>query len=193
MKVVFFEDVEGTAQVGEVKDVKNGFARNFLLPRGFAAAANRENNQRGLALAQKETRRLAKLDGEARSIVAQLGEHVVVLEVKVGENGRLFGSVTNRDIVAKLQAQAGVAIDAHILQLPDPIRDLGDRTVTIRFTRNISFELPVSVVPDEDSKVTLARIEADRAVAAEAEAKRNAEVEFERAQRRGRRNRDDDE
>ncbi|MFN0093880.1 MAG: 50S ribosomal protein L9 [Dehalococcoidia bacterium] len=191
MKVVFFEDVEGTAQVGEVKDVKNGFARNFLLPRGIAAPSSRENIQRGMALAQKEERRLEKLDGEARKVVEIIQSHTVVMEVKVGESGRLFGSVTNRDVAAKLNSQAGTSVDAHIVQLPEPIRELGDRPVVIRFTKNVSFELPVSVVPDEESKATLARVEAEKAVATEAEAKRQAEIEFERQQRRGRRNRED--
>ena len=66
MKVVFFEDVEGTAQVGEVKEVKNGFARNFLLPRGVAGSTSKDNLQRANSLAQKEARRQEKLDGAGR-------------------------------------------------------------------------------------------------------------------------------
>ncbi|MBK7330215.1 MAG: hypothetical protein IPI85_14385 [Dehalococcoidia bacterium] len=74
MKVVFFEDVEGTAQVGEVKEVKNGFARNFLLPRGVAGSTSKDNLQRANSLAQKEARRQQKLDGEARGVTDKLDE-----------------------------------------------------------------------------------------------------------------------
>ena len=73
MKVVFFEDVEGTAQVGEVKEVKNGFARNFLLPRGVAGSTSKDNLQRANSLAQKEARRQEKLDIEARDAVLESG------------------------------------------------------------------------------------------------------------------------
>ena len=191
MKVVYFEDVEGTALVGDVKEVKNGFARNFLLPRGIAGPSSRENLQHANSLAQKETRRLEKIDAEANKLVAQLGETKVTIEARVGENGRLFGSVTNRDISAKL-AESGIEIDAHIIMVTEPIRELGEHLVNIRWTRNVSHLLPVEVVPDEASKAVLARIEADRAVAAEAEAKRLAEMEYAMQERRGRRRRDDD-
>ena len=123
MKVVFYEDVEGTALVGDVKEVKNGFARNFLLPRGLAAAASREHLQRANSLAQKESRRLEKMDAEAGKLVEQLAALSITIEARVGENGRLFGSVTNRDVAAKL-AEAGVDIDAHIIMLTEPIREL---------------------------------------------------------------------
>ena len=191
MKVVFYEDVEGTAQVGDVKEVKNGFARNFLLPRGLAAAASRENQQHANSLAQKESRRLEKMDAEAGRLVDRLSGMAITIEARVGENGRLFGSVTNRDVAAKL-AEAGVEIDAHIIMVTEPIRELGIHNVNIRWTRNVSHLLPVEVVPDEASKAVLARIEADKAAAAEAEAKRVAEMDYALQERRGRRRRDDE-
>ena len=110
MKVVFFEDVEGTAQVGEVKEVKNGFARNFLLPRGVAGSTSKDNLQRANSLAQKEARRQEKLDGEARGVAGKLDGYTVTIEARVGETGHLFGSVTNRDIAEQLTARAGVAL-----------------------------------------------------------------------------------
>ncbi len=186
MKVVFFEDVEGTAQVGEVKDVKNGFARNFLLPRGMAGSASKDNLQRANSLAQKETRRQEKLDADARGLSEKLAGYTITIEARVGENGRLFGSVTNRDIAEKL-AERGHEVDPLIILLPEPIRELGARPVTVKFTRNVSVEITVDVGPDEESKPVVARLEAERAAQAEAEAKRVAEVEYAVRQERARR------
>ncbi len=177
MKVVFFEDVEGTAQIGDVKEVKNGFARNFLVPRGLAGSASRDNLQRANSLAQKETRRQEKLDGDARLVSSKLENYTVTIEARVGENGRLFGSVTNRDIAERLKT-AGHEVDSHIILLAEPIRELGARPVAIKFTRNVTVEITVDVVPDEESKPIVERLEAERAAAAEAEAKKAAEAAY---------------
>ncbi|OAI39902.1 hypothetical protein AYO38_06670 [bacterium SCGC AG-212-C10] len=178
MKVVFFEDVEGTANAGEVKDVKNGFARNFLLPRNIAGPTTKDNLQRGLAIAQKEARKQEKLDADARKLVEQLGEAAIEITARVGESGRLFGSVTNRDIAEKLNAQSGLSVDSHIILLPEPIRELGERKVTIRFTRNVHHEISVDVVPDEESKPIVAKLEAERLATEAALAKRKADAEY---------------
>jgi large subunit ribosomal protein L9 len=168
MKVVFFEDVEGTAQVGEVKEVKNGYARNYLLPRGLAGPTTRENLQRANALAQREARRQEKLDAEARVLAARLENLTVSIEARVGETGRLFGSVTNRDIAAAIQSATGVELEHQQVLLPEPIRELGQRTVDIRFTRNVSATVTVDVVPDAASKPIADRLQAARAAEAPA-------------------------
>jgi large subunit ribosomal protein L9 len=189
MKVVFFEDVEGTAQVGDVKEVKNGFARNFLLPRGLAGATTKPNLQHANSLASKEARRQEKLDGEARGIASALDGYTVTIEARVGENGRLFGSVTNRDIAERL-ATAGHQVDAHFILLAEPIRELGARPVQVKFTRNVSVDLNVDVVPDEESKPIVARLEAERAAQAELDAKRAAEAAYQAEQRAARERRE---
>jgi large subunit ribosomal protein L9 len=162
MKVVFFEDVEGTALVGDIKEVKNGFARNFLLPNGVAGPTNKDNLQRANSLAQKEARRQEKLDADARKITDKIQDYTVTLEARVGETGRLFGSITNRDVAEKLNSSTGLNIDAHTILLPEPIREIGERSVTIKFTRNISIDITVDVVPDEASKPVVAKLLADR-------------------------------
>ena len=175
MKVVFFEDVEGTAQVGEVKEVKNGFARNFLLPRGVAGSTSKDNLQRANSLAQKEARRQEKLDGEARGVAGKLDGYTVTIEARVGETGHLFGSVTNRDIAEQLTARAGVEVDSKIVLLAEPIREIGQKQVTIKFTRNVTSEVTVDVVPDEASKPVVEKFLAERKAQAEADAKIAAE------------------
>jgi large subunit ribosomal protein L9 len=182
MRVVFFEDVEGTAQVGDVKVVKNGFARNFLLPRGIAGPVTPPNLQRANSLAEKEARRQAKLDGEAEVHRERLDGYTVSFEARVGETGRLYGSVTSRDIAQKLEESTGIEVDSRAILLAEPIRELGTKPVTIRFTRNVSAEINVTVDPDEESKeiveqlaVQQAEEEAARA-AAEAAAAEAAEA-----------------
>lgn len=180
MKVVFFEDVEGTAQVGEVKVVKNGFARNFLLPRGLAGPATAPNLQRAGSLAEKEARRQARLDGEAEVHRQRLEGYSVTFEARVGETGRLYGSVTSRDIARRIEETAGVEVDARVILLPEPIRELGERDVVIRFTRNVSAAITVVVEPDEDSKAIVEQLrarEAEEEEAARARAAARAEAE----------------
>ena len=178
MKVVFFEDVEGTALVGDVKEVKNGFARNFLLPRGLAGPTTPTNLQHANALAQKEARRQEKLDADAKVHVDRLEGYTITLEARVGETGRLFGSITNRDIAEELTAKSGVEIDSVNVLLPEPIRDLGPRPVTVKFTRNVSIDVNVDVVPDEESKPVVERLLAEQAAKEEEEARRAAEAAF---------------
>ena len=175
MKVVFFEDVEGTAQVGDVKEVKNGFARNFLLPRGLAGSTSKDNLQRANSLAQKEARRQEKLDAEARTVSGRLDGYTISIEARVGETGHLFGSVTNRDIAEKLTAETGVQVDSRTVLLAEPIREIGERKVVIKFTRNVSSEVTVQVGPDEASKPVVEKLLAERAAQAEADAKLAAE------------------
>ena len=180
MKVVFFEDVEGTAQVGEVKVVKNGFARNFLLPRGLAGPATAPNLQRAGSLAEKEARRQARLDGEAEVHRQRLEGYSVTFEARVGETGRLYGSVTSRDIARRIEETAGVEVDARVILLPEPIRELGERDVVIRFTRNVSAAITVVVEPDEDSKPIVEQLrarEAEEEAAARARTAARAEAE----------------
>jgi len=184
MKVVFFEDVEGTAQVGEVKEVRNGFARNYLLPRNIAGPATRENIQRATALAEKEARRQEKLDAEARTKVEALEGYTVTVEARVGETGRLFGSVTNRDIAEKINEAKQLDIDPHMVLLPEPIRELGAREITIKFTRNVSVPITVEVVPDEASKPIVERLEAERAAQREAEEKAARVAAYQEEQRK---------
>lgn len=177
MKVVFFEDVEGTAQVGEVRVVKNGFARNFLLPRGLAGPATAPNLQRAGSLAEKEARRQAKLDGEAEVHRQRLEGYTVTFEARVGETGRLYGSVTSRDIARRIEETAGVEVDARVILLPEPIRELGERDVVIRFTRNVSAAITVVVEPDEDSRAVVEQLRAREAEeAAEAVARAEADA-----------------
>src|SRR3990172_8478016 len=126
MKVVFMEEVEGTARVGEIKNVADGFARNYLLPRRLAAPATDHYVAIAQARAEKEARRQERMDDEARvHLVPKMEGRSVSIEVRVGEQGKLFGSVTGRDIAEVLQAETGIELEHKQGDLRQPIRDLG--------------------------------------------------------------------
>ena len=170
MKVVFFEEVEGTALVGEIKDVKNGFARNYLLPRGLAGPTTRNNLVRAERLAKADAIRQEKLDGEATPVATAIAGAELTFEARVGEQGRLFGSITARDIAERLTELASEAvpdatIDHRQVLLPQSLRTLGQVDLRVRLTRNVSAEISVTVEPDADS----AELSFDEVLAAEDE------------------------
>ncbi len=148
MKVVFMEEVEGTARVGEVKSVADGFARNYLLPRKLAAPATDHYITIAQARAKKEASRQDRLDEEAREhLVPKMEGQSVTIEVRVGEQGKLFGSVTARDIAEALQEATGVELEHKQVDLRHPIREIGSHEVTVKLTRNVPVQVTVSVEP----------------------------------------------
>ncbi len=148
MKVVFLEEVEGTARTGDVKNVADGFARNYLLPRKLAAPASDHYINIAQAKAGKESRRQEKADEEARErVLPKVDGQSVEIEVRVGEQGKLFGSVTARDIAEALQAATRVELEHRQVDLTEPIRELGAHEVTVKVTRNVLATVTVNVVP----------------------------------------------
>ena len=147
MKVVFLEEVEGSGHVGEIKNVANGFARNFLLPRGLAAAPTAHYLAIAQAKAEKDAKRQVRLDEGAREhLLPKLEGKSVTMAVRVGEQGKLFGSVTPRDIAEAVQAGTGIELEHRQVAVGRPIRELGSYTVTLRLTRNVHVPLTVDVV-----------------------------------------------
>lgn len=148
MKVVFLEEVEGTARTGDVKNVADGFARNFLLPRKLAAPANDHYIAIAEAKASKEARRQDRLDEEARAHVLPKVEGTSVrIEVRVGDQGKLFGSVTGRDIAELLEKETRVELEHRQIDLKQPIRELGTHQVPVKLTRNVIANVTVQVDP----------------------------------------------
>lgn len=184
MKVVFFEEVEGTALVGEIKEVKNGFARNYLLPRGLAGPTSHNNLVRAERLAKADAIRQEKLDGEATPVATAIAGAEMTFQARVGEQGRLFGSITARDIAERLTELAAASVPGSTIEhrqvlLPQSLRSLGTEEVRVRLTRNVSAAVTVIVEPDADSAdLSFDEIvaEVDEAEAAEAEADAEAEA-----------------
>ncbi len=146
MKVVFLEEVEGTARIGDVKNVANGFARNFLLPRKLAAPANDHYISIAQAKAGKEARRQDRLDEDARThLLPKLDGKAVHIEVRVGEQGKLFGSVTARDIAEALHEATKIEVEHRQVDLKEPLRELGAHEVSVKLTRNVRATITVNI------------------------------------------------
>ena len=151
MKVVFLESIEGTAVVGDVKEVKNGFARNYLLPRGLAAPAKEPFLARAKAGAVREAVKQQALDKSASIIAEKLEGKQITMIARVGEQGKLYGSITSVHIaeeVAKLLGE-DAEFDHRKVLLPEAIKEIGVQPVRIRLTRNVEAAIEVEVVPED--------------------------------------------
>ena len=156
MKVVFLEEVSGSGRIGEIRNVADGFARNYLLPRQLAAPATPHYIAIARARAEKAAIRQDREDAEAREhLLPKLDGQAVTLEVRVGDQGKLFGSVTSRDIVEALRDATGVELAHRQVDLQDSIRKLGNYSVPIALTRNVIATVQVSVVKLGDEEPTV--------------------------------------
>lgn len=147
MRVVFLEEVEGTARTGDVKNVAPGFARNYLLPRKLAAPATDHYIAIAQAKATKEARKQAKLDEEAQKLLPLVDGKSVTVEVRVGEQDKLFGSVTTRDIAELVSQATKVEIEHRQVDLKQPLREVGVYQVPVKLTRNVTATVTVNVEP----------------------------------------------
>lgn len=146
MKVILKHDVKGLGREGDVKDVKDGYARNFLFPTGAAVKADTgalKNWERHRA-EREERDRLEKEQAEATA--ERLRGLKLEVAVKSGEKNRLFGSVTNREI-AELIAREGIEVDRHAIHLREPIKTVGDHRVEVRLMPGLEVPVTVTVIP----------------------------------------------
>lgn len=145
MRVVFLEDVEGVARGGEVKEVKNGFARNYLIPQNLAAPATHNNLQRITKLSsQASITRVQRLD-DMQELATALEGTQVNIEMRAGVNNRLYGSVTGTMVADAVVEETGREIERRLVQLDDPIREVGEYDVPIRLHADISASIKVVV------------------------------------------------
>lgn len=147
MEVILREDIEKLGSRGQMVNVAPGFARNFLLPKRLAVAATDANRKIVEQERQAALRREAKEASEASELAKLLAPVEITIAQKAGENDQLFGSVTSADIVARLEEQK-FHIDKKKVILHDPIKQLGEHTVTIRLHREVSVDIKVNVVKE---------------------------------------------
>ncbi|HEY4364098.1 MAG TPA: 50S ribosomal protein L9 [Bryobacteraceae bacterium] len=148
MEVILREDIDKLGSRGEVVKVASGYARNFLLPRKLAVAANESNKKIVEQERQAHLRRDVKVQTEAQDLAKLMSAVEVTIKQKAGENDHLFGSVTSADIAAALEKQ-GYTIDRKKVHLDEPIKQLGDFKVVVRLHREVSVEIPVHVVKED--------------------------------------------
>ncbi len=175
MRVVFLEDVPGVAQGGDVKEVKNGFARNYLIPKSLATPATHNALQRIAKLQrQAQVTRVRQLE-DMKELASELDGTQISVEMRAGSTGRLYGSVTAAIIASTLAEMTEKDIDRRTVTLSEPIRDLGEFDLTLDLHPDVQAGVSVLVYPTgttpEDYVQSLrAAEEAAAAAAAEAEA-----------------------
>ena len=160
MKVVFLEDVPGTAKIGDIKEVKPGFARNYLLPRRLAAPATPAIVKSAEQRAVKEAKLQEARDTDARAVADRLQAQTIQFTARAGPSGKLFGSVGTGDIAGKVAELTGGDFDRHNVLMPDTIKELGDYVVNVRLTRNVTAALNVEVIGEDGT--TMADIRGGR-------------------------------
>jgi large subunit ribosomal protein L9 len=143
MKVLLTETVDNLGSAGEVKKVADGYARNFLIPKGLAVAATEGALKQAELRRQDEARRQQRMKMEAESLAKTLSQVTLTFQAKAGEKDKLYGSITNADIAEALERETGQPIDKRKVELEEPIRELG------------SYYVPIKLLPDFAPRITV--------------------------------------
>ena len=150
MKLLLLQDVKNVGKKGEIVEVSDGYARNFLLPKKLASAAN-EGTVRAVEKEAKDQAAKKQRELEAaRAWAEELAGQTIIVKARVGEGGKLFGSITSQDVAVALKAQVQRDIDKRKLQMPEPLRALGDHTVGFKVHPEVTAKLKLKVVGSDE-------------------------------------------
>ncbi len=148
MKVILLQDVKGQGKKGDVVNASDGYARNFLFPKNLAVEATTGNmktlGEQKQAQQNKKDREL----GDAKALAEKISELTVIIKTKAGEGGRLFGSVTSKEIAEAFEKQHKIQLDKRKIVLPDSIKEMGTRTIDVKIYPGVVAKLKVSVVEE---------------------------------------------
>ena len=146
MKVILLEDVKSVGKKGELVNASDGYAKNFLFPKKLAVEATK-SNLNDFELKQKaEAKRKKEELEQAQNMAKELENKTVTVKVKTGENGKLFGSVTNKEVAEEIVKQTGMQIDKKKVSIGDPIKMVGERTAVIKLHPKVSAEITIKIV-----------------------------------------------
>jgi large subunit ribosomal protein L9 len=146
MKLILTQEVTGLGSPGDVVEVKDGYGRNYLVPRGFAIAWTKGGEKQVAAIRGARSAREVKSLEEAQQVRAALESTKVTLPAKAGANGRLFGAVTTADVADAVAKVGGPKVDRRKVELQQPIKSLGDYSVLVRLHPEVQAKVAVSVV-----------------------------------------------
>ncbi len=148
MRVMLTKDVESVGKAGDIKEVADGYGRNYLLPRKLAVIAHRGVEAEGNRLREAAAKRETKDRTEAQALANEIGNKTVVVRLKMGAEDKAFGSITNQDVAAALKAQHRVDIDRHKIDIKEPIKTLGEHQVPLRLHRDVTAHVNLIVTQD---------------------------------------------
>ncbi len=150
MKVILADDVATLGQKGDIVSVADGYARNYLVPKGLAFAATKGALKQAELMQKAREQREQRVKEEAAAKVGRLGASPVYISARAGEGGRLFGSVTNSDVARAIADQLEENIDRRDIRLDDPIRTLGTHQVEVRLHEEVNALVTVEVIAHEE-------------------------------------------
>lgn len=145
MRVILKQDIPTLGRAGDIKEVRDGYARNYLFPRGLVMSANARSVKEKAFLEQVQARKIAKRKKSAEELAAQLNGKDVTIKAKVGEDNKLFGSVTNIQVAKELEAM-GFTVDRRTIILDDNIKALGDYKAQIKLHEGVTATIQLHVV-----------------------------------------------
>jgi len=148
LKVMLTKDVSNVGAAGEIKDVADGYGRNFLIPRKMAVLAGRGAEVEARRIRDAASRREAKERDEAQELAEQIGNKTVVVRLRVGAEDKVFGAITNEDIAVALKQQQQVEVDRRKIELREPIKQLGEHVVPLRLHRDVEANINLIVTRD---------------------------------------------
>jgi large subunit ribosomal protein L9 len=151
MKVLLLRDQDKLGKAGDVKNVADGYARNYLLPRGLAVLATPSALKQAETIRKAEEKRRAQLHAEAQAVANQLAGTTLTFRALAGETGKLYGSITAHDIVEAIQREKGIELDKRKVELREPLRSLGTHTVSVRLATDLAPTVTVVVEAAEQA------------------------------------------
>jgi large subunit ribosomal protein L9 len=152
MKIILLQDVEGLGKAGDLKEVANGYARNYLLPRRLAAGATPNLIATRTQRIAAEQRKQEKLVESNHQLAERLNQISLTFKARVGSQGRLYGSITSQDVAAALRAAENIQIDRRTIDLSEPIRSVGTFNVPVKVASGVDSKLTVNVVDEATAK-----------------------------------------
>lgn len=148
MKVLFLKDVPNVAHAGEIKEVSDGYATNFLLPKKLGERATADVQNRFESQKRAEAKRVAEQEAEMKALAAKITGRVFTITAKTGGGEKLYGSITNADVAVVVSQTLGTEIDKRKVELPEAIRALGTYDVSVKLYKNICPQIKVKIVPE---------------------------------------------
>ncbi|GAJ13842.1 unnamed protein product [marine sediment metagenome] len=152
MKIILKQNIEKIGQVGDVVEVSNGFARNFLIPQGKAISFTMGNFRQIEYLKKRETEKKEGELKEVKELAEKINNISLEIKVKAGEEGKLFGSVTNKDIVKTLFKEHGIELDKKKLNLKESLKKLGIHTIPVNLYKDVTPQIKVNLISDSLSE-----------------------------------------
>jgi large subunit ribosomal protein L9 len=149
MKVILQKPVDKLGVPGDVVDVADGYARNYLMPRGLAVRASKGGVKHVESLKRAHTTKVSQAQAEAQQVADRLTASPIKVRARVGEEGRLFGSVTAAEVAEEIERQTGLKVDRRDVRLDEPIRSVGVHQVTVHLFTDVDPAVPVEVEPAE--------------------------------------------